>query len=451
MSEPAIRVQNLGKQYQLGAREAGYVTFREAISGLFTNPVRRFKSLSGRATEDESFWALKDVSFEVQPGEVIGIIGHNGAGKSTLLKILSQITEPTEGRVEIDGRIGSLLEVGTGFHPELSGRENIFLNGSILGMSREEVRRKFDEIVAFAEVEKFLDMPVKKYSSGMSVRLAFSVAAHLDPEILIIDEVLAVGDQAFQNKCLGKMSGVAESGRTILFVSHQMAAVEAMCSSVILLSEGRIKARGETSKIVERYLRGVSRGEMQPLQDRRDRKGSGAVRFESVSFSDGRGRSVMSFQCGSPAEIVLSYQNHSERELRNLRVCIGIDNEFGQRVLLLDSKLVGRDLAKVDPDGGTVRFQMPKLALLPGCYHFTIFSTLNGEITDWVKNAGFFYVEGGSFFVTGQLPEHGDGIVATEHEVYFEPAAGVGRASDPPTSERLTTEPASSETVPIVS
>jgi lipopolysaccharide transport system ATP-binding protein len=451
MSEPAIRVQNLGKRYDLGARDAGYVTFREALTGFFTNPVRRFKSLSGRAREDETFWALKDVSFEVQPGEVVGIIGHNGAGKSTLLKILSQITEPTEGRVEINGRIGSLLEVGTGFHPELSGRENIYLNGSILGMSREEVRRKFDEIVAFAEVEKFLDMPVKKYSSGMSVRLAFSVAAHLDPEILIIDEVLAVGDQEFQNKCLGKMSGVAESGRTILFVSHQMAAVEAMCSSVILLSGGRISAHGETPKIVERYLRGVSRGEMQPLENRRDRRGSGAVRFTSASFSDGNGRTVMSFQCGSPAEIVLNYANCSERELRNLRVCVGIDNEFGQRVLLLDSKLVGRDLAKVDPEGGTVRFLMPKLVLLPGCYHFTIFSTVNGEIVDWVKSAGFFYVEGGSFFPTGQLPEHGDGIIATEQEVCFGPPAHLAASGETSTIREMLTVPESTESVSIVS
>jgi lipopolysaccharide transport system ATP-binding protein len=451
MSEPAIRVQNLGKQYQLGAREAGYETLREALTGFFINPVRRFKSLSGRVREDETFWALKDVSFEVQPGEVVGIIGHNGAGKSTLLKILSQITEPTEGRVEIDGRIGSLLEVGTGFHPELSGRENIYLNGSILGMSREEVRRKFDEIVAFAEVEKFLDLPVKKYSSGMSVRLAFSVAAHLDPEILIIDEVLAVGDQAFQNKCLGKMSGVADSGRTILFVSHQMAAVEAMCSSAILLSEGQIRARGETKKIVEHYLRGVSRGDMQPLQDRRDRRGSGDIRFKSVSFSDGSGRSLMSFQCGSAAEIMLRYENCSQRELRNLRVCLGVDNEFGQRVLLLDSKLVGRDLAQVDPEGGAVRFTMPKLALLPGCYHFTIFATLNGEIADWVRHAGFFYVEGGNFFGTGQLPEHGDGIVATEHDVYFEPAARESATRNAPTSEALSADSVATDTVPIVS
>jgi lipopolysaccharide transport system ATP-binding protein len=450
MNDPAIRVQNLGKQYQLGAREAGYVTFREALAGFVTNPVRRFKSLSGRTKEEETFWALKDVSFEVQPGEVVGIIGHNGAGKSTLLKILSQITEPTEGRVEINGRIGSLLEVGTGFHPELSGRENIFLNGSILGMSREEVRRKFDEIVAFAEVEKFLDMPVKKYSSGMSVRLAFSVAAHLDPEILIVDEVLAVGDQEFQNKCLGKMSGVAESGRTILFVSHQMAAVEAMCSSAILLSEGRIRARGETTKIVERYLRGVSRGDMQPLQDRRDRKGSGSIRFKSVSLSDGVGRSVMSFQCGSAAEISLRYENCSDRELRNLRVCLGVDNEFGQRVMLLDSKLVGSDLARVDPEGGTARFLTPKLALLPGCYHFTIYATVNGEIADWIKNAGFFYVEGGNFFGTGQLPDHGQGVVAAEHEVYFEPAPP-DPARDTAASGTATTEAAASDTMPIVS
>ena len=422
MSSPAIRVENLSKQYQIGARENGYTTFREAISGLVTNPFRRFKSLSGGIANDESFWALKDVSFDIQPGEVVGIIGHNGAGKSTLLKILSQITEPTEGRVEINGRVASLLEVGTGFHPELTGRENIYLNGSILGMSRAEVRRKFDEIVTFAEVEEFLDTPVKRYSSGMSVRLAFSVAAHLDPEILIIDEVLAVGDQAFQSKCMGKMSGVAQSGRTILFVSHNMAAVEAMCSSAILLTAGRLRERGETAKIVRGYLGGVSRGATPPLRERRDREGSGMVRFTSFSLADGSGHSLMSFQCGSQAELTLDYENTSGRELRELRVALGVDNELGLRVMHLDSQLVRGDLARIDSGAGTVSFSMPKLSLLPGRYQFTIFATVNGEITDWIKNAGFFYVEGGNYFGTGRLPAHGKAIFAAEHSVRFEAA-----------------------------
>ena len=258
MSSPAIRVENLSKQYQIGARETGYTTFREALSGLVTNPLRRFKSLSGRIGGDESFWALKDVSFDVQPGEVVGIIGHNGAGKSTLLKIISQITEPTEGRVDINGRVASLLEVGTGFHPELTGRENIYLNGSILGMSRVEVRRKFDEIVDFSGVEEFLDTPVKRYSSGMAVRLAFSVAAHLEPEILVVDEVMAVGDAAFQERCLKKMDSVASGGRTVLFVSHQMQAVANLCDSAMELKNGRTVNCGAARDVVNRYLAGAA-------------------------------------------------------------------------------------------------------------------------------------------------------------------------------------------------
>ncbi len=253
--EPAIRVENLGKRYRLagGGTRAKYRTFREALTEAATSRLRRLWGGSAMAESAEEFWALKDVSFEVQPGEAVGIIGRNGAGKSTLLKILSQITRPTTGRVEINGRVGSLLEVGTGFHPELTGRENVYLNGSILGMSRKEIDRKFDEIVAFAEVEKFLDLPVKRYSSGMYVRLAFAVAAHLEPEILIVDEVLAVGDQAFQRKCLGKMSDVAESGRTVLFVSHSMQAVTQLTRSVLLMEAGRASFHGPTAEGVRRY------------------------------------------------------------------------------------------------------------------------------------------------------------------------------------------------------
>jgi ABC-type polysaccharide/polyol phosphate transport system ATPase subunit len=256
---PAIRVDNLSKQYQIGARQPGYTTFREVISSFVTNPFHRFRSLSGRGDAAQLFWALKAVSFEVQPGEVVGIIGRNGAGKTTLLKILSQITAPTEGRAEINGRVVSLLEVGTGFHPELTGRENIYLNGAILGMSRSETRRKFDEIVRFADVEKFLDTPVKRYSSGMYIRLAFSVAAHLEPEILIVDEVLAVGDAQFQRKCLGKMGDAARSGRTVLFVSHNMAAVSALCEKAILLENGRVVRDGSASHVVDEYNQAVLR------------------------------------------------------------------------------------------------------------------------------------------------------------------------------------------------
>jgi lipopolysaccharide transport system ATP-binding protein len=258
MSDVAIRVEHLGKRYRIGARRGPYKTIRESLVGVVTAPFRRVwsphagrqSSVNGR----DAIWALKDVSFEIKRGEVVGVIGRNGAGKSTLLKILSRITKPTEGRAEIRGRVGALLEVGTGFHSELTGRENIYLSGAILGMRKAEIVRKLDEIVAFAEVEKFLDTPVKHYSSGMCVRLAFAVAAHLEPEILLADEVLAVGDAGFQKKCLGKMGDVAKEGRTVLFVSHNMQAVRTLCQKGILLEEGRLSVEGPVHQVVEEYL-----------------------------------------------------------------------------------------------------------------------------------------------------------------------------------------------------
>jgi lipopolysaccharide transport system ATP-binding protein len=253
----AIRVENLGKRYQIGGPQASYKTLRETLTDAIVSPLRRVRALAGgRAASDsrEAFWALRNVSFEVRRGEVLGIVGRNGAGKSTLLKLLSRITEPTEGYAEMHGRIGTLLEVGTGFHPELTGRENIYLNGAILGMRRSEIERKFDEIVAFAEVERFIETPVKHYSSGMYLRLAFAVAAHLEPEILIVDEVLAVGDAQFQKKSLGKMEDVARQGRTVLFVSHNMAAMRSMCSQVIMLQNGQHEFSGATEEVIAHYL-----------------------------------------------------------------------------------------------------------------------------------------------------------------------------------------------------
>ncbi len=256
MSKLAIRVENLSKEYRIGGPRERYSTLRDQVSRLAS---ASFKAVRGRiegCEQNPAFWALKDVSFDVRPGEVVGIIGRNGAGKSTLLKILSRITEPTEGEVHIDGRVGSLLEVGTGFHPELTGRENVYLNGAILGMRRTEIARKFDEIVAFAEVEKFIDTSVKHYSSGMYMRLAFAVAAHLEPEILIIDEVLAVGDVEFQKKCLGKMGDVAHGGRTVLFVSHNMAAIHSLCDRTCLLRQGRLVFDGPADQGVAAYIGG---------------------------------------------------------------------------------------------------------------------------------------------------------------------------------------------------
>lgn len=257
MGTPAVQVEGLGKEYVIGVAERRPSTLRDALAGFAAAPFRRLRRLSGSASEAERFWALRDVSFEVGRGEVLGIIGRNGAGKSTLLKILSRITEPTAGRARIHGRVASLLEVGTGFHPELTGRENVFLNGAILGMPKAEIARKFDEIVEFSGVAKFIDTPVKRYSSGMSVRLAFAVAAHLEPEILVVDEVLAVGDAEFQARCLGKMQSVTEGeGRTVLFVSHNMAAVGSLCDRVVHLDGGRVRGIGPPEDMVDAYLGG---------------------------------------------------------------------------------------------------------------------------------------------------------------------------------------------------
>lgn len=279
---PIIKAENVGKKYALGGSQAAYSTLRESLSGAVS-------AILGKTRKENTkeFWALEDVNFEIKPGETVGIIGRNGAGKSTLLKILSRITEPTKGEILIYGRISSLLEVGTGFHHELTGRENIFLNGAILGMRREEIIRKFDEIVAFAEVEKFIDTPVKHYSSGMTVRLAFAVASHLEPEILIVDEVLAVGDAAFQKKCLGKMETVASEGRTVLFVSHNMAVVRQLCSRGILLKNGRLTEDGDIENVVASYIEEISTDRAEFIYEPDENKKASILR---VSLFNERGQ-----------------------------------------------------------------------------------------------------------------------------------------------------------------
>jgi lipopolysaccharide transport system ATP-binding protein len=298
----AIRCEWLSKRYAIGSRER-YRALRDVIAETASNPFRRF-----RKSKPDSIWALKDVSFDVPQGKAVGIIGRNGAGKSTLLKILSRITKPTRGEVRIRGRVGSLLEVGTGFHPELTGRENIFLNGAIIGMRKAEIVRKFDEIVAFAEVEKFLDTPVKRYSSGMYVRLAFAVAAHLETEILVIDEVLAVGDVAFQRKCLGKMGDLSHSGRTVLFVSHNMQAVRSLCSQAIWLDQGEIKAVGSSASVIERYLDAASRSKQGGDLDARlqTMPDDAVFRMNYVSLEQD-GVTASTVLSGKPLELVLGY------------------------------------------------------------------------------------------------------------------------------------------------
>lgn len=302
-----IRVKDISKRYRIGVRPQSYHTLREALAGAISSPLKRLRR--NNAAEAEEMWALKDISFEVGAGEVVGIIGRNGAGKSTLLKILSRITEPTTGRVELYGRVGSLLEVGTGFHPELTGRENIYLNGSILGMRRQEIERKFDEIVAFAEIEKFLDTPVKRYSSGMYVRLAFAVAAHLEPEILIVDEVLAVGDASFQRKCLNKMQDVGQEGRTVLFVSHNMPAVTRLCQRVILLDEGKVLRDGLPHQIVSAYLNaGLGTTGARVWPELSKAPGNDKVRLRAVRVRTEDGRITESIDIRKPVGIEVEYE-----------------------------------------------------------------------------------------------------------------------------------------------
>ena len=306
-----IRVDNLGKKYRLGQVHTDLLS--EKISNNLKKLVNRFRPKkdfspftfnASNVSQEKDFWALKDVSFEVKQGEVVGIIGRNGAGKSTLLKILSRITEPTEGKVELIGRVGSLLEVGTGFHPELTGRENIFLNGAILGMKKAEIKKKFDEIVAFAEVEKFIDTPVKRYSSGMYVRLAFAVAAHLEPEILLVDEVLAVGDAQFQKKCLGKMGEVAKEGRTVLFVSHNMGAIENLCEKSLWLDGGSVRNIGPSYDIIQQYLSSLR----EVKSEQRNLLSGKAAVIQLVECTDMEGRSCLAVGMGSPLTVGIHYE-----------------------------------------------------------------------------------------------------------------------------------------------
>jgi lipopolysaccharide transport system ATP-binding protein len=319
--DTVIRVENVSKRYEIGKNGAGSDGLRHAIHDFFTAPFNRRRAPAADIHNQHSdeFWALKDISFDVKRGEVLGIIGRNGAGKSTLLKILSRITEPTNGRVGIRGRVASLLEVGTGFHPELTGRENVFLNGAILGMTKEEIKRKFDEIVAFAEVEKFLDTPVKRYSSGMYVRLAFSVAAHLDPEILIIDEVLAVGDASFQKKCLGRIGEVAQAGRTVLFVSHNLPTVQRLCQSALLLDEGKIRAAGTADNVATLYLQ---QGASNSLSWKRSTPAVKDAYFKRVYLSDETGQEVEHVTTASSVTVVMEFV--LKNRCRNLQLSVAL-------------------------------------------------------------------------------------------------------------------------------
>ncbi len=364
---PVIRVDRLSKCYRVNHDQdtAGYRTLRESLTEAVLGPVRRWRK-GGARPRYEQFWALRDISFDVRPGEVIGIIGRNGAGKSTLLKILSRITKPSRGQVEMRGRVGSLLEVGTGFHPELTGRENISLYGAILGMRTHEIRSKFDEIVAFAGVERFLDTPVKRYSSGMYVRLAFAVAAHLEPEILLVDEVLAVGDQSFQKKCLGKMNSVARSGRTIFFVSHQLASVEALCRRVLVLENGKLALDDEPSKAFGFYLARLrEQAAGCALADRTDRKGWGGARFAALRLYDAAGNIINELPCGG--QLTVEVDIVASRPVETPHCEVIFYTAWGERLFRLHTE----DASEAPPpigDRATFRCTVNAVDLMPGCY-----------------------------------------------------------------------------------
>lgn len=321
MSHSVIQARNISKRYRIGEREQ-YGALRDVISGWLTKPLQSSRSsdpdkdanLARNGLSDSAIWALRDISFDIEQGEVVGLIGRNGAGKSTLLKILSRITKPTQGYVRLRGRVGSLLEVGTGFHPELTGRENIFLNGAVLGMKKAEILRKFDEIVAFAEVEKFIDTPVKRYSSGMYMRLAFAVAAHLEPEIMLIDEVLAVGDSSFQKKCLGKIGKVAEQGRTVIFVSHNMVAVQDLCRRVIWIDEGRIAEQGDTESVIANYLKESYSTQTELVwNDAASAPGDEEARLQRISVRPTDGSVFDPISVRTPVVIEFEYWNQNPR------------------------------------------------------------------------------------------------------------------------------------------
>ena len=399
MGDVAIRVQGLSKRYRIGARQERYYTLRDTLTEAVARPFQKLASFfsrngaGSRTLDASSIWALKDVSFEVKRGEVLGIIGRNGAGKSTLLKILSRITEPTEGRVRIRGRVGSLLEVGTGFHPELTGRENIYLNGAILGMRKAEIERKFDEIVAFAEVEKFIATPVKHYSSGMYVRLAFAVAAHLEPEIMIVDEVLAVGDATFQKKCTDRMSALAASGKTVLFVSHNMELIPRLCTKVILLEHGQVRKQGQSEAIVGEYLAGQLINENGDNLAHKTRTGSGRARFTRLQSVDSRGRALLNHTCGE--DLILRMEIVSEYDIPDVAIATVLKTLSGTRIITSWTREAGFPVA-LHKGSQIYQCRFREVKLRPGhSISFSLWMESQGEVMDSIEDARIIQVADG--------------------------------------------------------
>jgi lipopolysaccharide transport system ATP-binding protein len=428
-SDVAVEVRGLGKRYEIGADQGAYMLFTEKLT-------ERVKNL-GRRRKTEEFWALRDVEFDVPPGETFGVIGHNGAGKSTLLKILSRITPPTVGHARLRGRVGALLEVGTGFHPELTGRENVFLNGAILHMKRTDIQRRFDEIVEFAEIGPFIDTPVKRYSSGMQLRLAFSVAAHLEPEILIVDEVLSVGDLTFQAKCLGRMETAKREGRTVVFISHNLQAVRTLCDRAMLLSHGHVEAMGPVRDVVDAYVESVDEEAQVSLRERTTRDGNGKLRFTDITLEED-GHPIDSPTTGQDFDIVLSYETTTGGPLHGVNFGIHvISSGQGVPMITLDSETVAGRYPEIPP-AGQIRCRVARCPLPAGQYLISIWSSLHGDILDGIHRATDMTVAGGDFFGTGRELRADHRTVLVEHAWSLNPATGEDQEGlpAPPTPER---------------
>jgi lipopolysaccharide transport system ATP-binding protein len=416
VTQVAIRTEGLSKEYRLGARLEKHPTLRDAVARWASAPVARIRA--GRGKDRQTIWALSDVSIDIEQGDIVGIVGRNGAGKTTLLKILSRITEPTAGRAKIKGRVGSLLEVGTGFHPELTGRENVYLSGSILGMRKAEIDRRFDEIIEFAEVDKFLDTPVKRYSSGMQVRLAFAVAAHLEPEILLVDEVLAVGDAAFQRKCLGRMSDVGREGRTVLFVSHNMAVMQALCRRGIFLEDGRVRTDASIDDAVVAYLRQVEETMTEDLLQRSDTRGWHTYRVRAVEISSNAGTPGL-LVTGQPARFVF----HVTAVAPSMSCAFTIYNILGQPVAEFRSSVAGSG-DSVHPElQNCFVCDVQELLLVPGRYRLDVELWARGVDQDIIEGAAMLDVEQG--MLDGRpVSARTRGNVSLRH-VWKRPADGV--------------------------
>ena len=418
MSQPVIQVENLSKAYQIG--QIGTGTLSRDLERFWVTRVRgkedpflQIGETNDRSKKGESdiVWSLRDINFEVRQGEAVGIIGKNGAGKSTLLKLLSRVTGPTTGEIRVKGRIASLLEVGTGFHPELSGRENIFLNGAILGMRKKEIARKLDEIIDFSGVERYIDTPVKRYSSGMYVRLAFAVAAHLESEILIVDEVLAVGDAEFQKKCLGKMGDISKGqGRTVLFVSHNMAAVQNLCTRGLVIKNGNLDYSGSVSEAVQQYLMEshTALGTFNPV----GRKGDGLVRIASVEAHGPVSGSLP--QTGSQFALRFKLVNPQQFTLGQMRLDLRLDDALGQRVAWFSTSIVNVNRSKEVTE---ILFKINRLNLNTGIYHLSAHLTVNDQVSDYIQNMLAFEVAEGDFYGTGKIVPHDRSRVVFDFEI----------------------------------